>query len=100
MADTQASLEREIAELRVENDFLRSQVRALGAEPVEPTEEEVEARLDLPTDEELDAAVEVMSKVADRFGRMMKIMRDEIEGLGDDMAGTPDGETEEPASAE
>lgn len=90
-ADERSQLEEENARLRADIAVLQEQVEELGAEPR------------VTTPEDVDAAMEVFESVAESFGRMVRIMRREMEELDREIAegGTDAGGTEaDPAPAE
>ncbi len=85
-ADERSDLEEDNARLRAENEVLRAQIEDMGATP------------EVPTDEDIDAAMDTFEKVAERFGNIMKIMRREMEELDEEIrSGT---ETEETAPSD
>lgn len=88
-ADERSALEEENARLRADIAILQEQVEELGAKPR------------VTTPEDVDAAMEVFESVAESFGRMVRIMRKEMEELEKDIAeDTQTGEGGEDAPAE
>lgn len=79
-ADDRSSLENENARLKAENADLRAQIVELGAKP------------DVTTPEDVDAAMDVFESVAERFGRIVKIMRQEMEELDQEIGAPPNGD--------
>ena len=84
-ADERSQLEDENARLRADNLALREQIEELGAEPK------------VTTPEDVDAAMDTFETVAERFGRIIKIMRREMEELDQDLRGTGEPEETDPA---
>lgn len=73
--DERSKLEEENARLRADIAILQEQVKELGAEPR------------VTTPEDVDAAMAVFEKVAESFGRMVRIMREEMEEIEREAAG-------------
>jgi len=67
--DERSELEKENAKLRADNLVLREQIAGLGEKPK------------VTTPEDVDAAMDAFETVAERFGRIIKIMRREMEEL-------------------
>lgn len=71
--DERSKLEEENAQLRSDNLVLREQISELGEKP------------NVTTPEDVDAAMDAFETVAERFGRIIKIMRREMEELDQDL---------------
>jgi len=71
--DERSELEEENARLRADNLVLREQLEELGARPK------------VTTPEDVDAAMDAFETVAERFGRIIRIMRREMEELDQDL---------------
>jgi len=71
--DERSKLEEENAQLRSDNLVLREQLSELGEKP------------NVTTPEDVDAAMDAFETVAERFGRIIKIMRREMEELDQDL---------------
>ncbi len=71
--DERSELEQENAELRADNLVLREQIAELGEKPK------------VTTPEDVDAAMDAFETVAERFGRIIKIMRREMEELDQEL---------------
>lgn len=72
-SDERSELEEENARLRADNAVLREQVEELGAKPR------------VTTPEDVDAAMDAFETVAERFGKIIKIMRREMEELDEEL---------------
>lgn len=71
--DERSELEEENARLRADNLVLREQIAELGQKPK------------VTTPEDVDAAMDAFETVAERFGRIIRIMRREMEELDQDL---------------
>lgn len=71
--DERSKLEEENAQLRADNLVLREQLSELGEKPK------------VTTPEDVDAAMDAFETVAERFARIIKIMRREMEELDQDL---------------
>lgn len=74
--DERSQLEDENARLRADNLILQEQLADLGAKPK------------VTTPEDVDAALDAFETVAERFGRIVKIMRREMDELDQDLNDT------------
>lgn len=83
--DERSELEEENARLRADNLVLREQIAELGEQPK------------VTTPEDVDAAMDAFETVAERFGRIIRIMRREMEELDQDL-NEPAGSETEPAN--
>jgi hypothetical protein len=86
-SDERSDLEDENAQLRADNAVLREQIADLGAKPR------------VTTPEDVDAAMDAFETVAERFGKIIKIMRREMEELDEDL-NAPAEDTEMPPEGE
>ncbi|MGD1934732.1 MAG: hypothetical protein ACFB0Z_09560 [Candidatus Phaeomarinobacter sp.] len=75
--DERSELEEENARLRADNLVLREQIAGLGEQPK------------VTTPEDVDAAMDAFETVAERFGRLIKIMRREMEELDQELNEPP-----------
>lgn len=80
--DERSKLEEENAQLRADNLALREQISELGEKP------------NVTTPEDVDAAMDAFETVAERFGRIIKIMRREMEELDQDLNAPADQDTD------
>ncbi|MEO0960950.1 MAG: hypothetical protein AAFY01_00875 [Pseudomonadota bacterium] len=80
--DERSRLEEENAQLKADNLALREQISELGEKP------------NVTTPEDVDAAMDAFETVAERFGRIIKIMRREMEELDQDLNAPVDPDTD------
>lgn len=80
--DERSRLEEENAQLKADNLALREQISELGEKP------------NVTTPEDVDAAMDAFETVAERFGRIIKIMRREMEELDQDLNAPVDSDTD------
>ncbi len=86
--DERSQLEDENARLRADNLALREQIEELGAQPA------------VTTPEDVDAAMDTLETVAERFGRIVKIMRREMDELDEELRGDNDPIADDQAADE